>query len=272
MKYKLIACDLDETLLNKDHGISQRNIELIHKAQALGVKFVPATGRLFTGVKDVLEILGLNDLEAEYVISANGGILTENKNSRILKSCGLTFEKTKELFEFGKQFDICVQIHTLENIYMYNLNDDEENRVINQGVSYEKLISDNIDCLKDKNIIKVLYQTTDVAYLESIEPKLKDITDNEVSVSYSSSRYMELNQLGIDKGKGLVDLTKMLNISLEETIAIGDHYNDESMLRIAGLSVAANNAIDDIKKICDYVCHESHNEGVVAEVIEKFIL
>ncbi|MEG0367229.1 MAG: HAD hydrolase family protein, partial [Coprobacillus sp.] len=203
MKYQLIACDLDETLLNKDHGICQKNIDLIHKAKAMGVKFVPATGRLFTGVDDVLKMLDLDDQEGEYVISANGGILTENKESRILELCGLTFEKAKELFDFGKKCDVCVQIHALENIYMYNLNEDERNRVNGQGVSYEVLESDNIDCLKDKRIIKVLYETTDVAYLESLEPKLKPLTEGEVSISYSSSRYMELNQLGINKGQGL---------------------------------------------------------------------
>ena len=272
MKYQLIACDLDETLLNKDHGITQRNIDMIHKARALGVKFVPATGRLFTGVKDVLKDLGLDNQEDEYVISANGGILTENKDFRILELCGLTFEKAKELFEFGKQFNICIQIHALENIYMYNLNEDEHQRVLNQGVSFEILKDENIDYLKDKKIIKVLYQTTDVAYLESIEPLLKPLTEGEVSISYSSSRYMELNQLGINKGQGLKDLAKLLNIPIEATIAIGDHYNDEPMLKVAGLSVAANNAIDDIKAICDYTTAADHNEGVVAEVIEKFIL
>ncbi|MEG0592902.1 MAG: HAD hydrolase family protein, partial [Coprobacillus sp.] len=104
MKYQLIACDLDETLLDSHHGICQKNIDLIHQARALGVKFVPTTGRLFTGVDGVLELLGLDDLEGEYVISANGGIITENKNSQILKMSGLSFEKAKELFEFGKNY------------------------------------------------------------------------------------------------------------------------------------------------------------------------
>lgn len=270
MKYQLIACDLDETLLDSHHGICQKNIDLIHQARALGVKFVPTTGRLFTGVDGVLELLGLDDLEGEYVISANGGIITENKNSQILKMSGLSFEKAKELFEFGKNYNICIQIHTIESIYMYNLNEDERNRVIGQGVSFEEFV--DFETLSDKHIVKVLYETTDVTYLESIAPLLTDIIKDEVSLSYSSSRYMELNQLGVDKGQGLRELAKMLNIPIEATIAVGDHYNDQAMLEAAGLSVAAANAIDDIKKICDYTTTANHNEGVVAEVIEKFIL
>lgn len=270
MRYKLIACDLDETLLDSHHGICQRNIELIHKARSLGVKFVPTTGRLFTSVDGVLELLGLDDLAEEYVISANGGIITENKNNQILKMSGLTFEKAKELFEFGKNYDICIQIHTIENIYMFNLNEDERSRVVGQGVCFEEF--ENFDTLKDKHIVKVLYETTDVTYLESLAPLLTDIIKDEVSLSYSSSRYMELNQLGVDKGQGLRELAEMLNIPIEATIAIGDHYNDQAMLEAAGLSVAAGNAIDDIKTICDYITIADHNEGVVAEVIEKFIL
>lgn len=270
MEYKLIACDLDETLLDSHHGICKRNIELIHQARALGVKFVPTTGRLFTGVDGVLELLGLNDLEGEYVISANGGIITENKNNQILKMSGLRFDKAKELFEFGKNYNICIQIHTIENIYMYNLNEDEKCRVQGQGVSFQEF--ENFETLIDKHIVKVLFETTDVTYLESLAPLLTDIIEGEVSLSYSSSRYMELNQLGVDKGQGLRELAKMLNIPLEATIAIGDHYNDQAMLETAELSVAAANAIEDIKNICDYTTIANHNEGVVAEVIEKFIL
>lgn len=74
MKYQLIACDLDETLLNSQHTICQRNIDLIQKAKEIGVKFVPATGRLYTAVEDVLEMLGLANQTDEYVLSAMVGL------------------------------------------------------------------------------------------------------------------------------------------------------------------------------------------------------
>lgn len=272
MKYKLIASDLDETLLNDEHHICQRNKDLINKARELGVKFVPATGRLFTATDSVLKELGVYDQEGEYVLSANGGIITENKNSRLLKCCGLTFEKTKELFEFGSRYDICVQIHTLENIHAFHLNEDERQRLIHQGVSYREFFDKDLYFLKNEKIIKVLFETTDIPYLESLQPLLEDITKDVVDISYSSNRYMELNQKGINKGQGLKDLSELLDIPLEQIIAVGDHYNDEMLLRAAGLSVAANNAIDDIKNICDYVTEANNNEGVIAEVIEKFIL
>ena len=100
MAYKIIASDMDETLLNDQHAICQRNIDLILKAKEKGVKFVPATGRGFMSIQHDLKTLGLYDEAQEYVISFNGGALTENKNNQLIYFEGLSFEKTKEIFEY----------------------------------------------------------------------------------------------------------------------------------------------------------------------------
>lgn len=110
----------------------------------------------------------------------------------------------------------------------------------------------------------------DVPYLMSLEPKMTAITKG-CSVSYSSNRYMEFNKEGVDKGVGLQHLADQLGIKIEETIAVGDNYNDMAMLKKAGLAVAAGNAVEDVKKACDYTTHADNNEGVVAELIKKFI-
>ena len=103
MGYKLIASDMDETLLNDEHEICQRNIDFIKKAKELWVKFVPATGRGYASIQRDLKILGLYDELGEYVISFNGGALSENKDNRLLDFQGLSFEKMKEIFELTKK-------------------------------------------------------------------------------------------------------------------------------------------------------------------------
>lgn len=272
MVYQLIACDLDETLLNDQHGICQRNIDAICKARELGVKFVPATGRLYTAVEDILETLGLDQQSKEYVLSANGGILTENKNHQLLKCESLTFEQMRKLVEYGKDKDVCIQIHTLEGFYFYRLNDDERQRVDQQKLKYKILDHLDVEFMKDYHIIKILFQSLDMDYLQSLAKDIESIFNQELTYSFSSGRYLELNKIGVNKGQGLKDLAGILNIPMENTIAIGDHYNDLDMLNVAGLSVAAGNAIDDVKKVCDYVTVANNNEGVIAEVIEKYIL
>lgn len=272
MGYKLIASDMDETLLNDQHEICQRNIDLIMKAKEKGVKFVPATGRGFMSIQRDLKTLGLYDEIGEYVISFNGGALTENKENRLLAFEGLSFEKTKEIFEFGLNCDVCQHIYTKDKVYVFNLSDSEAERIKNQKVECTILEENNIDFLKDEPIAKILYQNTDVPYLMSLEPKMKSIWEGECAVSYSSNRYMEFNKIGIDKGKGLKQLAEKLGIDIAGTIAVGDNYNDMPMLKVAGLSVAAQNAVQDVKDACDITTQADNNEGVIAEIIERFIL
>ena len=272
MGYKLIACDLDETLLNDEHLVGAKNVAAIKRArEEYGVKFVPATGRGFMQIQPELKELQLYDLEGEYVISFNGGALTENKNNRIIEFKGLEFSKMKEIFEAGLNFDVCIHVYTPDNLYVFNLSESERQRIKNQKLEAVYPEVNSVDFLKDTPISKILYQNVDVPYLMSLEEGLKPITDGHCAVSYSSNRYMEFNALGVDKGQGLIDLANKLGIAIEETIAVGDNYNDMAILKVACLSVAPNTAVDDVKAACDYTTNANNNEGVVAELIEKFI-
>ncbi len=93
-----------------------------------------------------------------------------------------------------------------------------------------------------------------------------------MDVSYSSNRYIEFNQKGVNKGSGLLTLAKLLGIRQEETIAIGDNFNDLSMILAAGLGVGVQNTVEDMKPLCDVITEATNNEGAVAEVIERYIL
>ena len=177
----------------------------------------------------------------------------------------------KEIFEAGLNFDVCIHVYTPDNLYVFNLSESERQRIKNQKLEAVYPEVNSVDFLKDTPISKILYQNVDVPYLMSLEEGLKPITDGHCAVSYSSNRYMKFNALGVDKGQGLIDLANKLGIAIEETIAVGDNYNDMAMLKVAGLSVAANNAVDDVKAACDYTTNANNNEGVVAELIEKFI-
>ena len=272
MGYKLIACDLDETLLNDQHLVGKKNHDAILKARNdYGIKFVLATGRGFMQVQSILEELELNELEDEYVISFNGGTLSENKNNRVIEFNGLAFEKMKELFEVGLNLNVCIHVYTADSLYVFNVNEDEKQRLAKLGLDIIYPIDNKIDFLENIMISKVIYQNTDVSYLMSLEEILKPITDNCISISYSSNRYMEFNTIGVDKGKGLIDLARQLGIDIKDTIAIGDNYNDLSMLKVAGLSVAVSNAVGDVKKVCDYVTKANNNEGAIDEVMRRFI-
>lgn len=268
--YKIIACDLDETLLNSERKVSRRNIEAVAKARALGVKFVLATGRGYRTVGGTLAELGLNDLPGEYVISFNGGAITENKDSRLLRLEGLDFAKADELYRRGLDYDVCIHAYTRDDVYAYNLVEDEL-RYVKGRMPMIETSERSLDFLKGQDIVKILYMNTNYQYLKKIQSDLADLT-TDIDVSFSSNRYIEFNRQGVNKGNGLLALADMLGVKREETIAIGDNFNDLSMIQAAGLGIGVQNTAEDMKPLCDVITTATNDEDAIAEVIERFIL
>lgn len=269
--YKLIAIDLDETLYDDHRVICHRNIDAIMKAKALGVKIVPCSGRTPKFLGNLYSELDI-DKNGEYSILGNGGITIENKSNRTINMHPLSFNKVKELFAFGREHHLCIQIFLKDRIYFYYADDNEKEAVSGFGKNIIYKEDDDLSVVENEEIIKMLFEKEDMPYLRSLEEPLKTITDGEVSVSYSSNRYLELNRFGINKGLGLHDLANYLKIDISETIGIGDNVNDKELIEQAGLGCAVANAIPMIKEKADYICKSDNNEGAVAEVIEKFIL
>lgn len=268
--YKLIACDLDETLIKPDRTIDEKDIVAIKKLRDKGVKFVLATGRGFNTVQGTLKELNLWNEPNQYVISYNGGAITENKENKLLHFEGISFEKAQELYKRGLNYDVCIHVYTKDAVYAYNLTEDEKAYVKNRQEMTE-IFEQNLDFLKGQEIVKVLYTNTDFEYLQRIDRDLKDITF-DMDVSYSSNRYIEFNHKGVNKGAGLKQLAELLHIDIQDTIAIGDNYNDLSMIKMAGLGVGVQNAAVGIKPDCDYITNATCEQGAVCEVIEKFVL
>lgn len=270
MKFKMIVSDLDETLLGLDGSISARNVEAIQKARKLGVRFVTATGRGYRSVRGTLDAIGLREMDQEYVISFNGGAVTENKGERLLRLEGIPFKKAEELFFRGLAHDVCIHVYTKDTVYVYGLNQDEKDH-LNGRMEIQEFFTDHLDFLKGQEIVKVLYENTDCVYLNQIEDDLRPITQ-DIDVSYSSNRYIEFNRKGVNKGAGLLFLANLLGIRPEETIAVGDNYNDLSMIQAAGLGVGVQNTVPEMKPFCNVITNATCDEGAIAEIIEKYIL
>lgn len=268
--YKIIACDLDETLLTTtDRKVSAKNVAAVKAAREHGVKFVVATGRGFPSVSGTLDELGLLDLPNEYVISFNGGAITENRGNRLLHCVDMPFETVKKLFDRAETFDLGAHIYTLDTVYGYRFTDNERAYLAGRMAVVERDDWD-MDFLRGEKIIKVLFVNPDQNYLWRMEREFADLTA-DLTVSFSSNRYIEFSPRGVDKGTGLLKLAEIINVKPEDTIAIGDNFNDLSMIRAAGLGVGVANCVDGIKQDCNYITAATCDEGAVAEVINKFI-
>ncbi|MDM8271108.1 Cof-type HAD-IIB family hydrolase [Thermophilibacter provencensis] len=273
--YRLIASDLDETLLDSSHRIPDRVRAAIRAARELGARFVPATGRPFNSVDDTLADLELLGAPGEYVLSFNGGVIIENSNaSSPLTSCELSPATAGALYEEGVRRGLCMHLYTLEHVYLYNYLPIERSYIegrMNIVETHER----TLDFLREagEKTVKLLFMSTSMDELRATERELADLglTDG-LDVVYSSNRYLEFNAPGVNKGSGLLELARRLGISPEETMAIGDSSNDIPMIRAAGLGVAVANATDEAKAAADYVCAADNNAGGVAEAIERFVL
>ncbi len=268
--YRIIACDLDETLLNDEHRISDRDIESIKKASALGVKFVLATGRPFNSTYGDLKLLDLYDKEDEYTMSFNGSVLTENRNNRVLYSKTMPFEKASQIYQRGRQFNTCIHVYTLDTVYLYNYFPGER-KYIDGRMNIVETFQEDLEFLRNDTIVKLLFANTDTSVLREYHQQMADVLD-DVEVSYSSNRYLEFNSVGVDKGAGLKMLASILNIDIADTIAVGDNINDLPMIRAAGLGIGVRNVNPAMKDECDVILDSSNNEDPLTEVMERFIL
>lgn len=268
--YKLIACDLDETLLSDDTHVCQRNKEAIKKATEMGVKFVPATGRGYDAVSGTLKEIGLYDKNNEYVISFNGACITENKNNQVLRFDGLDYEIANKLYKLGKEKDVCIHVYTKDIVYVYNMNDDER-KYMEKRHRFEEIDNADLSFLKGQDIPKVLYENIDQNYLRQIAASMDNLTQ-QLDVSYSSNRYLEFNNRGVNKGVGLLWLAQKLGVKPKETMALGDNFNDLSMIKAAGLGIGMANTNPDMKNQCDIITDSDNNQGGVGEAIERFVL
>lgn len=272
MKYKLIACDLDETLLNDHKNIGEKTQKTIAKIRKLGIKFVPATGRGYRSVKRTLNQIGTWEQPNQYVISYNGSIIIENYHEKIIQKTLLSFDKIKQLFQIGLKFQVPMHIYTMDQVFVFRPDADEIDYLDRGGASYQIFEQPQINFLRDQPLVKMLYKDLNRSKLKQIYQCIPQNLLNETAATFSSNRYLEFNEVGVNKGKGLLKLAKILKIKPKEIVAIGDNTNDLSMIKVAGLGIAVQNATPDVKHAATYITQADYKHDAVNEAIEKFIL
>ncbi|MBM6775078.1 Cof-type HAD-IIB family hydrolase [Olsenella profusa] len=271
---RLIASDLDETLLDDTHHVPERVRRAVAAARERGARFVPATGRPFGSVDVTLSELGLLGTPGEYVLSFNGGVITENAERRPLTSCSLPRDRAEALYEFGVAHELCMHVNTLDPVYLYHYVP-EERAYIEGRMNIVETHEPTLDFLYAAGhvVVKLIYMSLDMGYLRHVRDELDAAgLTRGLDVYYSGNRYLECNAPGVNKGAGLMELARRLGVAREEVMAIGDNSNDVSMIREAGVGVAVANATEEAKAAADYVCQADNNAGGVAEAIEKFVL
>lgn len=270
--YKLIAMDMDGTLLTNDKDITERSKRAIKRAKEKGVIPVVCTGRIFASAKVLAKLIETS----APVVASNGAYIRENNSEDVIYKKALEKGDIKSLVNDIKEAGFYPHLFTHDTVYSEKLiyssrNYDLWNKFIpeNERVKIEIVEDLSLVPEKEDNILKVVSASEDVSGINELKEFIKTKYDLEVVSAIQGN--FEVMAKGVSKGNAIKALCEMYDINEDEVICIGDSENDESMLEVAGLSVAMGNAEEYLKTIANYITDTNEEDGV-AKVIEKFIL
>lgn len=266
--YKLIALDMDGTLLTSDKTITERTKKLIKEAEKKGVKIVLASGRPLKGLTRYLEELDLFSGD-DYVLSYNGGLVQNTKTEEIVSKVTIKGADLKHIYEVSKELNINIHAFSAkEGLITPKPSKYTQYEADMNGIEFKIKDFNTID--DNEDIIKVM-MIDEADILDPAIEKLPQDLYEKYSVFKSAPYFLEFTNKEVDKGLGLKRLGEHLGIKQDEIIACGDAGNDLSMVKYAGLGVAMGNATDEVKEAANFITTSNDEDGI-ANVIEKFIL
>lgn len=267
--YKLIAIDMDGTLLNDHHEVTDEVRHALDAARERGVKVVLCTGRPLAGVRRYLKDLRLED-EEDYVIAYNGAIVQNTNTNEVVFGQSLGYEDFRSLHELSRTLD--TPMHFFDAEYLYTTN-----KLISPYTVHEAFITQipfrhttAEEVPEDIAMPKVMYIDEPERLDRTIAAIPAEINDKYMMVK-SAPFYLEILHREVSKGNAVKRLSEKLGIKREEVMTIGDNGNDLSMIQFAGCGVAMENAIPMVKEAADYHT-KSNNENGVAHAIRELVL
>jgi hypothetical protein len=264
MQYKLLAVDIDGTLLNNRREITAKTKKAIYQAIDRGVVFTISSGRPIQGVEMITRQLEL-DIP---VITYNGAMVITGSTRNVIYSCCMREEDALLVERLGKERNTTIAIWS-DNQLFVNKMDERAEKYSHISGTQPKLYGDIYELIR-KGISKILWYD-EVERINAFEREMHELVGPSMNFHTSQPFFLEFVDVNASKAIALEKLGEHYGIRREEMIAVGDGYNDISMIEYAGLGVAMGNAPDDIKQQADYVTLSNENDGV-AHVIEKFIL
>lgn len=284
--YKLIAIDLDGTLLNSYGQISEKNKIALQEAQKNGSEIVLSSGRSSNSVKNLANEIG----NTKYIICGNGSLIYDLQKEEIIYDKFIDKKKALQIIQICEENSIYYNVYTENmviaktldnNVLFYHQENANKPEIKKTKINIVENIYNYVENLENENILKFTISDKSSIIFNSIIKKLRDIKNidvldvahmtrkiikagtEEVSLEYY---YTEITSENVDKWNAIEWLADKLNIRREEIMAIGDNVNDKLMIENAGMGVAMGNSAPYVKEVADKVV-SSNNEDGVAEAV-----
>ncbi|WP_152656994.1 Cof-type HAD-IIB family hydrolase [Oceanobacillus sp. CFH 90083] len=282
---KLIASDMDGTLLNENGVISEANAQAVKKAMEQGIEFIVATGRSYPAANIPLQAVGITCP----IISLNGAV-TYQENGKVINSIPMDKQVAARIADTCTKLGMYVELFTDKGIFSEsrehfldvlidllhlshpNMSEQEIREMVEQRFQLEEVsfVEDLqlVSSDKDIEIYKILTFAFEEKQLEEAKRKLRDETG--AVITSSGEMNLEFNHPKAQKGLAIQNYIEDSGWSMQDVMTMGDNWNDVSMLEMAGRGVAMGNASDQIKNLCQYETATNHQDGV-AKAIEEML-
>lgn len=264
MTIKLLALDLDDTLLNKSNLISPRCREAIRKAVAKGVLVTIATGRMYASAVPFARQLGL-DIP---IITYTGALIKSGLSDEVLFTRSFEPATAAELLELFRARGWYIQVYQGDKLYVEEYNEKSQTYEALTGI---KPIPAGPELYRLVNHVYKMMAIAEPGAMKEIAQVVHSVFQGRVFAPLSRPRYLEMVHPDVNKGAAIDFLARRLGIKQSEVMAVGDSNNDVDMLKYAGLGVAMGNAMPGVKAIADAITLTNDEDGV-AEAIHKYIL
>jgi Cof subfamily protein (haloacid dehalogenase superfamily) len=268
-KIRLVAIDLDDTLLRSDLTISERTVAVLRQVRARGVVVTLSTGRMFSSARPFAE-----RLEFDVPLITYGGALVKNAGTgEVLYNRPLEPEVARLVIRFARERKVQL------NFYLLNGDDDElyAELITPWGESYGRFsqvpfrqVPDLEALLEDGNPLKLLLIDDEPA-ADRCLLELRELLGERVHLAKSKPRFVEVDHPEATKGRALQELAAWMQVDRSQILAVGDNYNDIEMLKFAGLGIAVANAPPEVQRLAGHVTASNDQDGV-AQALERFVL
>lgn len=268
MSIKLVAVDIDGTLLTNDRKVTPEVFEAVQEAKKQGVKVIIATGRPIPGVQPLLNELNLKE-EGDYVITFNGGLVQDTSTGENIITETMTYEDYLDIEFLSRKLDVHMHAITKQGIYTANRNIGKytvhESSLVNMPIFYR-----TPEEMGDKEIIKMMY-IDEPEVLDAAIEKIPQEFFDKYTIVKSTPFYLEFMNKKASKGNAIKHLVEKMGLTAEQTMAIGDAENDRAMLEAVGNPVVMENGTPELKEIAKYIT-KSNEESGVAHALREWVL
>jgi hypothetical protein len=272
VKYRLVCCDVDGTLIDNQGSITEENQNIVRELEKRGIGFSICSGRLFKAVDIMVQHYCMD----AYIIASSGAVVYNTKDRKILNLSVFDFQEVQRLIEYGEKHNLIIGLNTLNDLYV---NSEEcveipiyenANKLYASGEDKIQVhvVKDLKECPEEEKYCKISFWTKNEEDYQKIRHELEAL--NKYSIATAMPRNLELSPKSVTKWSGIEVLTKRMGIDEKNVISFGDSMNDYHMIKNAGFGVCMENGEEELKKRADYIT-KSNEESGVAFLINKLL-